>query len=111
MGMPMVLGDVLHKATVTDSTILGGGTMVAYVADWTNLGTGEKPWTQDVGELTDTLDVADLDSEEEHAYELLGAGEGEQIAQQGAAPDGSPVVDGGRTHRTRERFVARLQPA
>ena len=31
--MAAVLGDPLHEATVTDSTILGGQTMVAYEAD------------------------------------------------------------------------------
>jgi hypothetical protein len=110
MGMPAVLGDVLHEATVTDSTILGGGTMVAYLADWSSLGSGELPWTLGLGEVTDAIDVADLESEAEHAYELLGAGEGEEVAQEGVAPDGSTVVDGGRSRRTVERFVARLDP-
>ena len=40
MGLPMVLGEALHVAVVTDSTILGGQTMRAYLADWSNLGSG-----------------------------------------------------------------------
>jgi hypothetical protein len=110
MALPMVLGEPLHEATVTDATILGGGTMIAYVADWTSLGSGEKPWTQGLGEATDTIDVADLESEAEHEYELLGAGEREQVAQEGSAPDGSSVVDGGRSQRSIDRFVAHLVP-
>lgn len=113
MSMDSVLGTPLHEATVTDATILGGRTMRAYLADWSKLGTGEKPWTRS-GAVIDTLDVADLESEAEHAYELLGAHEGEEVAREGDSPDGGPVLDGGRSHRTLERFVVRLvsgQPA
>jgi hypothetical protein len=109
MAMPMVLGEELHTATVSDSTILGGATMTAFAADWSRLGTGEKPWSTDAGVATDALDVADLESEAEHGYELLGATDGQQVAHEGAAPDGSLVVDGGRTYRTVERFVMNLR--
>jgi hypothetical protein len=109
MGLPMVLGDVLHQATVTDSTILGGRTMTAYVADWSSLGTGERPWTRVEGDIVDTLDVADLESEKAHAYELLGAHDREQTVRDGTAPGGTRMVDGGRTHRTIERFTLSLR--
>jgi hypothetical protein len=109
MAMDLVLGAPLHEATVTDSTILGGATMRAYAADWSELGSGEKPWTPiGTGEIFDTLDVADLESEESHGYQLLGAREGEQVAHEGTSPDGETVVDGGRTRRTVERFDAYL---
>jgi hypothetical protein len=108
MAMNMVLGDTLHEATVTDATILGGQTMRAFVADWSKLGSGERPWTVISGRLVDTIDVADLEDEDAHAYELLGARDGEETVREGIAPDGAAVVDGGRTHRTVERFVARL---
>lgn len=110
MAMDMVLGPRLHEATVTDSTILGGQTMRVYEADWSKLGSGEAPWTPVEGRVLDALDVADLESEAEHGYELLGAREGEEDAHEGATPDGVEVVDGGRTMRTEERFVARLRP-
>jgi hypothetical protein len=113
MGMDMVLGDRLHEATVTDATILGGQTMRAYTADWSTLGSGEAPWTRTEGAVpgvVDVLDVADLESESSHAYELLGAHEGEQVAHEGTTPDGAEIVDGGRTRRTVERFVAHLRP-
>jgi hypothetical protein len=110
MGMPSVLGEPLHEETVTDSSILGGHTMRAYVADWSLLGTGEKPWTAAPGDLLDVLDVADLESEAAHRYELLGAHENEEVARQAPPPDGGPeVVDGGRTRRYREKFVVRLR--
>jgi hypothetical protein len=107
MAMNMCLGEPLKEATVTDSTILGGQTMLAYLADWSKLGSGERPWTR-AGEVIDALDVADLESEAEHEYDLFRAHDGEQIARQGLAPDGAIVVDGGRTGRTLERFIAHL---
>jgi hypothetical protein len=113
MALDAVLGRPLEHATVTDSTILGGTTMGAYEADWSKLGSGERPWSTDDGngngyETVDSLDVADLESEAAHEYELLGARDGEQTAREGTSPDGAVVVDGGRTNRTRERFVAHL---
>jgi hypothetical protein len=124
MAMPMVLGVPLKQAVVTDATILGGRTMRAYIADWSALGSGEDPWTPVIGEADgafaatpqrgqhpiDAVDVADLESEAEHAYELLGARDGEEVAFAGMSPAGATVVDGGRSHRARERFVARLRP-
>ncbi len=110
MRLDMVLGEALHEATVTDATILGGTTMRAYVADWSRLGTGESPWTAVQGTVADVVDVADLESEAAHGYELLGAREGEQVARDGLSPDERVVVDGGRTNRTVERFVVRLHP-
>jgi hypothetical protein len=81
--------------------------MRVFKARWENLGSGERPWTK-AARVLDTIDVADLESEAEHAYELLGARDGEQIASEGNAPEGAIVVDGGRTQRVRERFVAKL---
>ncbi len=108
MGLDMLLGERLHEATVTDASILGGQTMRAYEADWTKLGSGEAPWTRAEGPVLDVVDVADLESEASHAYELLDAHEGEQVAHEGTAPDGVELVDGGRTRRRVERFVAHL---
>ena len=111
MAMSPVLGTRLHDATVTDSTILGGQTMVAYEADYSLLGSGERAWSLPAGstpEPLDSLDVADLDSEQAHGYELLGAPDGEEILTRDTAPDGTTVVDGGRRERERERFHVRL---
>ncbi len=108
-GIEPLLGPQLEEATVLDASILGGKTMRAHLADYSLLGSGEAPWTP-LGAIVDTLDVADLESEAEHAYELLGARDAEQIAGYGAAPDGRFLLDGGRTMRTRERFVAHLHP-
>ena len=107
MGCDAVLGRVLHEAVVTDSSILGGQVMRVLEARWDNLGSGERPWTK-TGRVLDTVDVADLESEAEHQYELLGARDGEQSAEEGNAPDGTIVLDGARTHRIRDRFVVKL---
>jgi hypothetical protein len=109
LGLSPLLGRMLTSAVVTDSTILGGQTMQAHEARWEHLGSGERPWSP-LASIDDTLDVADLESEAEHGYALLGAGEGQQTVSEGNAPDGSVVLDGGRTLRTQERFFARLPP-
>ena len=109
MACDAVLGAPLHEATVTgdERSILGGDTMRVYAADYTLLGTGEQPWTK-MGPIADALDVADLESEASHRYELLGAHANTQIARVGWSPDGEQVADGGRTDRTAERFVVKL---
>jgi len=107
MACDPVLGRVIYEAIVTDSTILGGQVMRVYEARFDRLGTGELPWTR-AGKIHDAIDVADLESEAEHRYELLGARDGEQIAFEGPTPNGDVVVDGGRTNRTRERFEAHV---
>lgn len=106
-GIRALLGEELREATVTDASILGGRTMRAHVADYSLLGSGEAPWTP-LGPLVDSLDVADLESESAHAYELLGGSDFE-VAGQGTAPDGHLVLDGGRGARSHERFVAHLR--
>jgi hypothetical protein len=111
MAMDIVLGQSLHEATVTDgATILGGSTMRVYEADWSALGTGEAPWTDLPGRIVDSLDVADLESEAAHDYALLGARENEEVAESGVSPYGAAVVDGGRSRRLAERFVALVPP-
>lgn len=107
MSCPPVLGPKLHEAVVRDSTILGGQVMEVHEARFEHLGSGEQPWSA-AGPFADVLDVADLESEAAHAYELLGARDGEQAAEEGNAPSGAIVIDGGRTQRTRDRFVAKL---
>ncbi len=107
-GTRALFGEQLHEERVTDSTILGGQDMVAYVADYSLLGSGEQPWTRVEGAPADALDVADLESEAAHSYELLGARDGEEAVEDGSTPDGREVLDGGRTRRTRERFVVHL---
>jgi hypothetical protein len=108
MAMPPVLGPRIHDATVTDSSILGGQTMIVFPADYSLLGTGERPWTKVKGReretFVDVLDVADLDSERAHTYDLLGAADGEEILTHSVSPAGRDVVDGGRRARARERF-------
>jgi hypothetical protein len=109
MDMPCVLGTPLQEATVTDSTILGGQTMRAYVADWSALGSGERPWSTTAASV-DVLDVADLDSERAHAYDLYWAHDQEEVLKDGTAPNGAPVVDGGRGRRVLDRFDVHLHP-
>jgi hypothetical protein len=112
MALDAVLGEPLHEASVTDSgrSILGGETMRAYIADWSKLRTGEQPWTA-FGKVVDAIDVADLESESDHSYELLGARDREEVVREGLSPARATVLDGGRTQRRAERFFAHLAPA
>jgi hypothetical protein len=105
-----VLGRPLHEAVVRDATILGGQIKRVHEARWESLGSGEAPWTE-LTRITDAVDVADLESERAHAYALLGAREGEQVVHEDRSPDGALVTDGGRTHRSADRFHARLTGA
>jgi hypothetical protein len=104
MACDVVLGRALYEATVLDSTILGGRTMRAYEADYSLLGSGEQPADANL-RVFDSLDVADLESEAAHDYELLSAADGEETVALSKGPDARLVADGGRTNRTTERFV------
>jgi hypothetical protein len=109
MACDPVLGRPLQEATVTDATILGGQTMTASEARWDHLDSGERPWSP-LADVVDSVDVADLESEAAHGYELLGAHEGEQVVTESNAPDGAIVLDGARSNRTRDRFHVSLPP-
>lgn len=112
MGTTAVLGAQLFDATVTDSTILGGQSMRAYEADYRWLGSGAKPWSSEVtGALVDEVDVADLDSEADHRYDLAGARDNEEVMHDEPSLDGKHVLDGGRSRRTREAFTVHLEKA
>ncbi len=105
--LPALEGEFLGERRVSGATILGGETMVASRADWTTLGSAERPtqWVPGERKLIDRLDVADLESEDAHAYELLPAIQANDVAlgQQG-------WVDGARRGRTRESFQIELAP-
>jgi len=105
MGCDPILGRALHEAVVTDATILGGQVMRVYEARWDLLGSGQEPWTA-LARVDDDVDIADLESEASHSYDLYDAREGEQTTEEGNAPTGAVIVDGGRTNRTTDRFFA-----
>jgi hypothetical protein len=116
MACSPVLGKQLFEATVTDQSILGGSTMVVYEARWDTLGTGALPAEPPAGlALVDEVDVADLESEAAHGYDLAGGfDQDDQVAEIGKEVDWegtikhSGVADGGRVHRHYDRFTAHL---
>ncbi|XYH99583.1 hypothetical protein ACMHYB_07425 [Sorangium sp. So ce1128] len=122
MACPPVLGRELIDATVEDQAILGGTTMVAYEARWSLLGSGALPVRTVPGQrILDELDVSDLESEAAHAYALEPLADQRNVALALIAPESSApgeldpsrpeIADGGRYHRTADRFVAHLVAA
>lgn len=108
MACDAVLGPEIFEATVTDATILGGQTMGVYEANYALLGSDLLSWTAPSEKYFDELNVADLESEAAHDYQLLGAHDGEQIVRTGLTPDGRTIADGGRTNRLDEKFSAHI---
>jgi hypothetical protein len=109
-----------------DATILGGRVMAAYDADYTHLGSADgmlgesarmsndmrrelgmpELVEQPKGRVIDRLDVADLESEAIHGYELGEARKDDNIVER----VGFQAVDGGRRNRDRERFFLDVRP-
>jgi hypothetical protein len=105
-GIPGLLGERLTERRVEGATILGGPLMVACRADYSSLGSGARPLL-DTGtrRLRDELDVADLESEAAHAYELGGSAAHFNVVEERAGR-----ADGGRQQRQREAFELDLEP-
>jgi hypothetical protein len=120
MSCEPVLGDELHRATVTDQSILGGQTMIAYAARWDRVGSGALPRMKLTAEakIVDEMDVSDLEAEKAHGYALFGGSDHDNVAalsfppRTGQDDDESSfeVADGGRRKRRLDHFVVSLQP-
>lgn len=106
-----VLGRELAREEV-EATILGGRTMIAYEADWKVLGRADAPVEPPPGELVDEVDVADLESEAEHAYVIGSAAKDvDDIVVTRPGDDDRPkLADGARARRTFDELVAKLPP-
>jgi hypothetical protein len=104
--LPDLFGPCFTERTV-NATILGGTTMVACSADYSRLGSGERPSLIEFWPLTprDTLDIADLESEAAHAYALLPARQADNVLLSNGV-----TLDGARLHRSRESFRLDLVP-
>jgi hypothetical protein len=104
MAVDPVLGKPLTWRTV-HHTILGGSTMAAYTARYDLLGSGETPRDAALSTrvLVDALDVADLESEKEHAYQLLDATKAGDVVV-----ETSEYADGARKDRHVDAFRLRL---
>lgn len=110
MAMPDLLGPMLKQAKVTDQSILGGTTMVAYEARYDLLGSGDKPTGDAKSQrVIDEMDVADLDSEAAHDYALDDAA-AHRNRTASLRRDELTIVEGGRWQRTRDRFSMTLEP-
>jgi hypothetical protein len=107
-----VIGEEIERFTMSSrpkvSGIVGGDTVVVYEANWDVAGSGE-PFAGE-GEVKDSLDVAELKSEEAHDYEtrlpLVGLGTSNTLVRE-YTPDGRLVVDAGRGVPGVEAFTVR----
>jgi len=118
MACPPVLGEELHRETVTDQSILGGPTMIAHEARWDLLGSGAHPRAVvPSGALVDEVDVSDLASEAAHGYALFGGSDQDNVAVAADRPrradeeeawESDEIADGGRKRRALDRFTAEL---
>lgn len=96
-----VIGEEIESFTMSSrpkvAGIVGGGTVGIYEANWDLAGSGEA-FVGD-GEVKDSLDVAEIESEEEHDYEtrlpLVGLDTSNTLVREYTA-DGRLVVDAGR---------------
>jgi len=109
MGCAAVLGRELHEETVLEQSILGGATMTAYEARWDLLGSGALPAAPPPGmQLVDEVDVADVESEKAHAYDLTDSWDQDNLATSHGAGGARVIADGGRVNRARDRFRVAL---
>ncbi|HEX9296456.1 MAG TPA: hypothetical protein VF881_11485 [Polyangiaceae bacterium] len=106
MACDAVLGDALHDETVIDQTILGGTTMTAFAARYDLLGSGDAPSVSPGAKLIDELDVADLESESAHDYDIGLTRETDDQALSYELGD-RLIADGARVHRPADRFIVR----
>lgn len=110
-----LLGEELTARYVPGATILGGARMSAHVADYSSLGSGERPdqALTDGRKVLDRLDVADLESEASHEYELFDATQvGNVLISEPEDGELGRVrrLDGARTSRRRDRFRLAVEP-
>jgi hypothetical protein len=104
------LGEQVASLSLTSrpetAGIVGGSDVVVYRADWGLAGSGEDFAGE--GKVKDALDVADVQSEDEHDYEmrlpLIGL-EPDNVVLRESYPDGRVVVDAGRGVPGSEEFT------
>jgi hypothetical protein len=107
MDLAPLLGLELTERSVEGpgATILGGTTMIAYVADYQTLNSANAP-VGVAGRPLDRLDVADIESEAAHEYRLFWATQQDDVL----VTSGDGRADGGRLRRTLDRFTLTLAP-
>ena len=109
MGIGSILGPELTHATVTDQSILGGATKVAYEARYDVLGRAALPRIgPKSAPLVAEVDVADLDSEVEHGFGLGDTWDSDDQVFTEWDDDSHELVDGGRANRYSDRFRVAL---
>ncbi len=106
-------GREIARVTIEDNVICGGPTKVLYEADWTALASGDGLPEALAARVVDTLDVADVTSEAEHAYVAPVPRGGWTTLDVLADARGTKRFDGGRILPAgmRESFVVRRVPS
>lgn len=105
-----VMGEEIARFTLTSrpdvAPVVGSDEVVMYRADWSLARSGAS--FRGEGEVRDTIDVADIQSEEQHDYQartpLVGLAPSNLLLRQ-EYPDGDVVTDAGRQVPGSEEFV------
>lgn len=106
-----ILGEEIQSFTLLRETrITGGREVMVYKADWGLADSGNLPRLLPFDGIRDSLDVADLESERSHDYEVQPAEAGVQplsVIDKLSYPDAEEATDGGRKITGGESFTAR----
>jgi hypothetical protein len=109
MAVDPILGEELTRATVTDQSILGGATKIAYEANYDVLGRGSLPMSLGrKAPMFADMDVSDLESEADHGFVVGISNEGQNQVFSTLDYNGNEIADGGRIKRLVDRFNVRL---
>jgi hypothetical protein len=92
VGLADVFGRPIDRVAIRDNVICAADEKVIYASDWSTLASS----LEERAGAVDTLDVADLVSEREHAYAFERPGSGRVVAATLADAEGRRRYDGGR---------------
>jgi hypothetical protein len=106
-GITKTFGREIDRVSIVHNVICGGTTKAIYLADWASLGSGDDAREAFEPGVVDSVDVADVVSEKEHAYLSAAPRGGWTLLDVRVNEAGARRFDAGRVtpEGQRERFV------
>ena len=105
--LPDLFGPVVHKVSLSDNRTCGESEKFLFEARWDALHSGDHPLLPHPGIPVDEVDVADLDSEGAHDYEVDRPA---RTIYRREPCQGTWVAEGGRVMHAFERMRVRVSP-